>query len=46
VPVFTILFGDGNVDEMQRVAELTGGRSFDARGDGLAAAFREIRDYQ
>jgi Ca-activated chloride channel homolog len=46
VPVFTILFGDGNVDEMERVAELTGGRSFDARADGLAAAFREIRDYQ
>jgi Ca-activated chloride channel family protein len=46
VPVFTVLFGDGNADEMERVAELTGGRSFDASSDGLEAAFREIRDYQ
>jgi Ca-activated chloride channel family protein len=46
VPIFTILFGEGNADEMERVARLTGGRSFDARSDGLEAAFREIRDYQ
>ncbi|MFG2042034.1 VWA domain-containing protein [Dactylosporangium sp. NPDC048998] len=46
VPVFTILFGEGNVAEMQQVAELTGGKSFDARTGSLPAAFKEIRGYQ
>jgi Ca-activated chloride channel homolog len=46
VPVFPILFGGANEDEMSQVATLTGGRTFDARSDGLEAAFREIRDYQ
>ncbi|MGI5242840.1 VWA domain-containing protein [Dactylosporangium sp. CA-139066] len=46
VPVFTILFGEGNVAEMQQIADLTGGRSFDARTGSLPAAFKEIRGYQ
>jgi Ca-activated chloride channel family protein len=46
LPVFTILFGEGNVAEMQRIAELTGGKSFDARTGSLPAAFKEIRGYQ
>ncbi|MFI5910562.1 VWA domain-containing protein [Dactylosporangium sp. NPDC051541] len=46
VPVFTILFGEGNVGEMQQIADLTGGRSFDARTGTLPAAFKEIRGYQ
>ncbi|MER7008530.1 VWA domain-containing protein [Dactylosporangium sp. NPDC000555] len=46
VPVFTILFGEGNVAEMRKVAELTGGKSFDARTGSLPAAFKEIRGYQ
>ncbi|WP_432825324.1 VWA domain-containing protein [Dactylosporangium sp. CA-092794] len=46
VPVFTILFGEGNVGEMQKVADLTGGKSFDARTGSLPAAFKEIRGYQ
>ncbi|GAA2344028.1 VWA domain-containing protein [Dactylosporangium salmoneum] len=46
VPVFTILFGEGNVQEMQQVADLTGGKSFDARTGALPAAFKEIRGYQ
>ncbi|MET7399408.1 VWA domain-containing protein [Dactylosporangium sp. NPDC005572] len=46
IPVFTILFGEGNVAEMQQVATLTGGRSFDARTGALPAAFKEIRGYQ
>ncbi len=46
VPTFTILFGEGNVDEMTQVATLTGGKSFDAREASLAAAFTDIRGYQ
>jgi Ca-activated chloride channel homolog len=46
VPVFTVLFGEANVDEMEQVARLTGGRSFDARSGALEQAFREIRGYQ
>jgi Ca-activated chloride channel homolog len=46
VPVFTVLFGDGNRDEMSGVAELTGGRLFDARTEALSTIFKEIRGYQ
>ncbi|WP_432972997.1 VWA domain-containing protein [Dactylosporangium sp. CA-233914] len=46
IPVFTILFGEGNVGEMQQIADLTGGKSFDARTGSLPAAFKEIRGYQ
>jgi len=46
VPVFTVLFGEGNVTEMLQVATITGGRTFDARSGTLAAAFKEIRGYQ
>ena len=46
VKIFPILFGEGNVGEMERLATLTGGRTFDARTGALAAVFREIRGYQ
>jgi Ca-activated chloride channel family protein len=46
VKVFPILFGEGNVDEMTALADLTGGRTFDARKGDLLAVFRDIRGYQ
>ena len=46
VPVFTIVFGEANADELTELAALTGGKNFDARGGSLAAAFNEIRGYQ
>jgi Ca-activated chloride channel homolog len=46
VPVFPVLFGESNVAEMTEVAQLTGGRTFDGRGESLAAVFKEIRGYQ
>lgn len=46
VPIFTVLFGEGNTDEMKELAARTGGRAFDAREGSLEAAFREIRGYQ
>ncbi|MET4144084.1 VWA domain-containing protein [Arthrobacter sp. UYCo732] len=46
IPVFVIIFGEGNVKELQEVASLTGGKAFDARSSDLNSVFREIRGYQ
>lgn len=46
IRVFPILFGESNVEEMKRLAEMTGGRTFDARKGDLATVFRDIRGYQ
>lgn len=46
IPVFVILYGEANVGEMTEVAELTGGKVFDALDGDLEAAFKEIRGYQ
>jgi Ca-activated chloride channel family protein len=43
---FPILFGDAKSDELERVAEMTGGRVFDGRSGELTTVFREIRGYQ
>lgn len=45
VPVYVILFGEADVDEMEQLAALTGGRTFDAADENLAAVFTEIRGY-
>lgn len=46
IKVFPILFGEGNVDEMTALAEITGGRTFDARKHALSMVFKDIRGYQ
>ncbi|MFF7264684.1 substrate-binding domain-containing protein [Streptomyces sp. NPDC008159] len=46
VPVFPILFGDSDKDELEHIADLTGGRLFDAQQGSLDGAFEEIRGYQ
>ena len=45
IPVYVILFGESDVAEMSDLAALTGGRTFDASSDNLAAVFKEIRGY-
>ncbi|ADV66582.1 VWA domain-containing protein [Deinococcus maricopensis] len=45
VKTFTVLFGDSDATEMNRIATLTGGRTFDGQND-LRAAFKDIRGYQ
>lgn len=45
VPVFCVLFGEGNNAEMTEIARLTGGRTFDARTASLPEVFKEIRGY-
>jgi Ca-activated chloride channel homolog len=44
--IFPILFGEGNVAEMQELAQFAGGREFDGRKLRLAQVFKEIRGYQ
>ncbi|WP_420035331.1 substrate-binding and vWA domain-containing protein [Streptomyces sp. cg28] len=46
IPVFPILFGDASRGELTDIAELTGGRLFDAVGGSLSGALEEIRGYQ
>jgi Ca-activated chloride channel family protein len=46
IPVFVIIFGEGNAKELQEVATMTGGKAFDARNSDLNPVFREIRGYQ
>lgn len=46
IPVFPILFGDSDRTELTYIAELTGGRLFDAQQGPLDGAFEEIRGYQ
>ncbi|PPK70631.1 VWA domain-containing protein [Actinokineospora auranticolor] len=46
VPVFPVLFGEGDQTEMEGLAAQTGGKVFDARKAGLQQVFREIRGYQ
>ncbi|WP_436493390.1 substrate-binding domain-containing protein [Actinokineospora sp. HUAS TT18] len=46
VPVFSVVFGEGDKSELERVATATGGRVFDARDGALSDVFREIRGYQ
>ncbi|MCF3964554.1 vWA domain-containing protein [Streptomyces fuscigenes] len=47
-PVFPVVFGDADRAELQHIADLTGGRLFDATGGDAAldGAFEEIRGYQ
>jgi Ca-activated chloride channel homolog len=45
IKVFGVLFGRAEKTQLERIAELTGGRVFDAR-KSLAVAFKEIRGYQ
>jgi Ca-activated chloride channel family protein len=46
VPTFTILFGGANEEEMRSIADLTGGRMFDAQAEPLSTIFKQIRAYQ
>lgn len=46
IKVFPVIFGEADPRELQSVAELTGGRSFDSRKSSLQAIFKEIRGYQ
>lgn len=46
IRTFPILFGEASSTELDDIAQLTGGRSFDGRSADLRDVFREIRGYQ
>ena len=46
IPVFWVLFGEGNEAALKELAKLTGGRVFDARSTPLYTVFKDIRAYQ
>jgi Ca-activated chloride channel family protein len=46
IRTFTILFGEADTKTLQAIADLTGGRLFDASKDPLSFIFKEIRGYQ
>ena len=46
VRTFPILFGEASSSELDEIARLTGGRSFDGRHANLTNVFKEIRGYQ
>jgi Ca-activated chloride channel family protein len=46
IKCFAVIFGEASPQELNDVAKLTGGRTFDARSASLAIVFKEIRGYQ
>lgn len=46
IPVFTVRFGEGATAELTGLADLTGGKVFDATKSDLTRIFKEIRGYQ
>jgi Ca-activated chloride channel family protein len=46
IPMFAILYGESNVKDLEEVARLTRGKTFDARKVRLPSVFKEIRAYQ
>ena len=46
VPIYAILFGDGNPEEMKALAAISRGRVFDAKSTKLKKVMKDIRAYQ
>ena len=46
IRVFPIIFADASPQEMNALAEMTGGKAFESKSKPLAAVFKEIRGYQ
>ena len=44
VPVFSIMFGDADPEQLEELAEATNARVFDGRED-LIDAFRKVKGY-
>lgn len=46
IPVFLVLFGEAAEADLKELANITGGKVFDARKTPLYAVFKDIRAYQ
>lgn len=45
IPVYSIIFGEGDAEEMNAILSETGGKTFDASSQSLSSVFKEIRGY-
>lgn len=45
IPIYPILFGEGNAEEMKKLAEISNGRTFDAKKEPLETIFKDVRGY-
>ena len=46
IPTFAIIFGEASPQQLNDIANLTGGQVFDSRNVSLASVFKVIRGYQ
>ena len=46
IPVFLVLYAEGEAGALQKIADLSGGKVFDARNQPLNVVFKDIRSYQ
>ncbi len=46
IPTFAIIFGEASPQELNDIASLTGGQTFDSRNVSLPSVFKVIRGYQ
>ena len=44
IPIYSITFGDADVDQLNKMANLSNGKVFDGRND-LVKAFKTVRGY-
>lgn len=45
VPIFSIMFGDAEPEQLDALSELSNGRTFDGRTGDLADVFRQVKGY-
>lgn len=45
IPVFSIMFGDAEPDQLDEISERTNGKTFDGRTGDLATVFRTVKGY-
>ncbi len=45
VPIFSIMFGDADSNQLNDLATLSNGKVFDGRNGDLSGIFREVKGY-
>lgn len=44
-PIFSIMFGDADPEQLNELADLSNGKVFDGRSEDLASVFRQVKGY-
>lgn len=45
VPIFSVMFGDADSQQLDDLAKLSNGKVFDGRADDMSGIFREVKGY-